>query len=84
MKPLSEYPKEQREDLTFKEKYRKMLKTVRCVWCGAEFYVGDLGVDEHDKHYYCPVCKHDKFDDRPCKSFVSAMFLQDTWRKDKK
>ena len=84
MKPLYEYPEKLRRDPEFRAKYREMLEHVRCVWCGAELYVGDLDMNEHDEPAYCPICGHDKFDDRPCKSFVSAMFLQDTWRKDKK
>lgn len=81
MKPLFEYPKEQREDPAFKEKYREMLERVRCVWCAAELYIGDLDMNEHDEPAYCPICGHDEFDNRSCKSLVSAMFLQNTWKQ---
>ena len=79
---LDEYPEEQRNNPDFKETYKEMIERVRCVWCGADWYVGDLDFDEHDEPSYCPACGHDQFDNRPCKSYVSAMFLQNTWRKD--
>lgn len=50
------------------------MNKVRCCWCGATLPLESLKIEKDG--FFCPICKHDKFDPRPEALHLSVLSLK--------
>lgn len=50
------------------------MNKVRCCWCGATLSLENLKIEKDG--FFCPICKHDKFDPRPEALHLSVFSLK--------